>query len=67
GTSYKVAGSMWSSGYHTGVDFSAPSGTPLKALGASAVNVPARKRIPGLVKALAVAYLTARQPFPTVA
>ncbi|MEU2786596.1 LysM peptidoglycan-binding domain-containing M23 family metallopeptidase [Streptomyces sp. NPDC007110] len=37
GTSYKVAGSMWSSGYHTGVDFSAPSGTPLKAVGAGTV------------------------------
>ncbi|MCF2537197.1 MULTISPECIES: LysM peptidoglycan-binding domain-containing M23 family metallopeptidase [Streptomyces] len=37
GTSYKVAGSMWSSGYHTGVDFSAPTGTPLKAVGAGTV------------------------------
>jgi len=37
GTSYKVAGSMWSSGYHTGVDFSAASGTPLKAVGAGTV------------------------------
>ncbi|MBA2950032.1 M23 family metallopeptidase [Streptomyces himalayensis] len=26
------AGSLWSSGYHTGVDFAAPTGTPLKAV-----------------------------------
>ncbi|MFE1443081.1 M23 family metallopeptidase [Streptomyces sp. NPDC058739] len=26
------AGSMWSSGYHTGLDFAAPTGTPLKAV-----------------------------------
>ncbi|MEU6664298.1 M23 family metallopeptidase [Streptomyces sp. NPDC046821] len=25
-------GSMWSSGYHTGLDFAAPTGTPLKAI-----------------------------------
>ncbi len=37
GTAYKVAGSMWSSGYHTGVDFVAPTGTPLKAVGAGTV------------------------------
>ncbi|MFE7273548.1 peptidoglycan DD-metalloendopeptidase family protein [Streptomyces sp. NPDC057623] len=37
GTAYKVAGSMWSSGYHTGVDFSAATGTPLKAVGAGTV------------------------------
>ncbi|MBG0850967.1 peptidoglycan DD-metalloendopeptidase family protein [Streptomyces spinoverrucosus] len=37
GTAYRVAGSMWSSGYHTGVDFAAPSGTPLKAVGAGTV------------------------------
>ncbi|MFE6623445.1 peptidoglycan DD-metalloendopeptidase family protein [Streptomyces sp. NPDC057740] len=37
GTGYKVAGSMWSSGYHTGVDFVAPTGTPLKAVGAGTV------------------------------
>ncbi|MBD0841230.1 LysM peptidoglycan-binding domain-containing M23 family metallopeptidase [Streptomyces sp. TRM68416] len=36
-TSYKVAGSMWSSGYHTGVDFAAPTGTSLKAVGAGTV------------------------------
>ncbi len=33
GTAYKVAGSMWSSGYHTGVDFSVGTGTSLKAVG----------------------------------
>ncbi|MFD7408499.1 peptidoglycan DD-metalloendopeptidase family protein [Streptomyces sp. NPDC059866] len=37
GTAYKVAGSMWSSGYHTGVDFATPTGTPLKAVGAGTV------------------------------
>ncbi|BFO17452.1 M23 family metallopeptidase [Streptomyces sp. KM77-8] len=37
GTAYKVAGGMWSSGYHTGVDFSIPTGTSLKAVGAGTV------------------------------
>lgn len=37
GTGYKVSGSMWSSGYHTGVDFSVPTGTSLKAVGAGTV------------------------------
>ncbi|MGW0705489.1 LysM peptidoglycan-binding domain-containing M23 family metallopeptidase [Streptomyces sp. NPDC002643] len=37
GTAYKTAGSMWSSGYHTGVDFVAPTGTSLKAIGAGTV------------------------------
>ncbi|MGW6295158.1 peptidoglycan DD-metalloendopeptidase family protein [Streptomyces sp. NPDC055058] len=37
GTGYKVAGGMWSSGYHTGVDFSIPSGTSLKAVGSGTV------------------------------
>ncbi|QOV34071.1 peptidoglycan DD-metalloendopeptidase family protein [Streptomyces ferrugineus] len=37
GTGYKVAGSMWSSGYHTGVDFAAATGTSLKAVGAGTV------------------------------
>ncbi|MFJ3139394.1 peptidoglycan DD-metalloendopeptidase family protein [Streptomyces sp. NPDC086843] len=37
GTAYKVAGGMWSSGYHTGVDFTVPTGTPLKAVGAGTV------------------------------
>ncbi|MFH9084701.1 peptidoglycan DD-metalloendopeptidase family protein [Streptomyces sp. NPDC017673] len=37
GTGYHVAGSMWSSGYHTGVDFVVPAGTPLKAVAAGTV------------------------------
>ncbi|GAA3847319.1 M23 family metallopeptidase [Streptomyces coacervatus] len=37
GTGYHVAGSMWSSGYHTGVDFVVPTGTALKAVGAGTV------------------------------
>lgn len=37
GTGYKVAGSMWSSGYHTGVDFVVPTGTSLKAIAAGTV------------------------------
>ncbi|MGW6137439.1 M23 family metallopeptidase [Streptomyces sp. NPDC055140] len=37
GTAYKTAGSMWSSGYHTGVDFVVPTGTPIKAIGAGTV------------------------------
>ncbi|WP_328836070.1 LysM peptidoglycan-binding domain-containing M23 family metallopeptidase [Streptomyces europaeiscabiei] len=37
GTAYKTAGSMWSSGYHTGVDFVAPTGTTLKSVGAGTV------------------------------
>ncbi|WP_432169295.1 M23 family metallopeptidase [Streptomyces sp. 1222.5] len=37
GTAYHTAGSMWSSGYHTGVDFVVPTGTPLKAVGAGTV------------------------------
>ncbi|MEU3463028.1 M23 family metallopeptidase [Streptomyces sp. NPDC006733] len=37
GTEYKVAGSMWSSGYHTGVDFTASTGTPVHAVGAGTV------------------------------
>jgi murein DD-endopeptidase MepM/ murein hydrolase activator NlpD len=31
-TGYKVAGSSWSSGYHTGIDFRARTGTPVKAV-----------------------------------
>ncbi|OAH14954.1 M23 family metallopeptidase [Streptomyces jeddahensis] len=29
---FGAAGSLWSSGYHTGLDFAAPTGTPLKAV-----------------------------------
>ncbi|WP_405832925.1 MULTISPECIES: peptidoglycan DD-metalloendopeptidase family protein [unclassified Streptomyces] len=36
-TQYKVAGAMWSSGYHTGVDFIASSGTTVRAVGAGTV------------------------------
>ncbi|WP_432071512.1 M23 family metallopeptidase [Streptomyces wuyuanensis] len=31
-STYGQAGSMWSSGYHTGLDFAAPTGTPVKAV-----------------------------------
>ncbi|MGW2640724.1 M23 family metallopeptidase [Streptomyces sp. NPDC001348] len=37
GTGYHVPGGMWSSGYHTGVDFVVPTGTPVKAVGAGTV------------------------------
>ena len=33
-TPYRMSGGMWSSGYHTGVDFAAATGTSLKAVGA---------------------------------
>ncbi|MGW0393304.1 LysM peptidoglycan-binding domain-containing M23 family metallopeptidase [Streptomyces sp. NPDC003042] len=36
-TPYRMGGSMWSSGYHTGVDFMASSGTTVKAVGAGTV------------------------------
>jgi murein DD-endopeptidase MepM/ murein hydrolase activator NlpD len=36
-TSYRMTGAMWSSGYHTGVDFAASSGTTVKAVGAGTV------------------------------
>ncbi len=32
------AGSMWSSGYHTGLDFAAPTGTPIKAIHSATVK-----------------------------
>ncbi|MFF3928558.1 peptidoglycan DD-metalloendopeptidase family protein [Streptomyces hirsutus] len=32
GTRFGVPGSMWSSGYHTGTDFPAPTGTPVRAV-----------------------------------
>ncbi|MFD7404548.1 M23 family metallopeptidase [Streptomyces sp. NPDC059866] len=31
-SSFGQAGALWSSGYHTGLDFAAPTGTPLKAV-----------------------------------
>ncbi|MBB1242839.1 transglycosylase family protein [Streptomyces durbertensis] len=31
-TPYRASGAMWSSGYHTGVDFSVPTGTPIKSV-----------------------------------
>ncbi|MFL4908551.1 peptidoglycan DD-metalloendopeptidase family protein [Streptomyces sp. MMS24-I2-30] len=37
GTGYHVAGGMWSSGYHTGVDFVAPTGTSVRAVAAGTV------------------------------
>ncbi|MFF3425627.1 peptidoglycan DD-metalloendopeptidase family protein [Streptomyces sp. NPDC002602] len=36
-TQYRASGAMWSSGYHTGVDFIASSGTTVKAVGAGTV------------------------------
>lgn len=38
-TAYHQAGGMWSLGFHTGVDFSAPQGTPVKAAAAGTVVV----------------------------
>ncbi|MFE9612414.1 transglycosylase family protein [Streptomyces sp. NPDC006012] len=37
GTQYHASGSHWSKGYHTGVDFPVPTGTPVKAVGAGHV------------------------------
>ncbi|MER5793606.1 transglycosylase family protein [Streptomyces sp. NPDC001980] len=37
GTGYHVSGSHWSKGYHTGVDFLAPTGTSVKAVEAGQV------------------------------
>ncbi|MEV7832101.1 M23 family metallopeptidase [Streptomyces subrutilus] len=34
---YGTAGSMWSSGHHTGLDFAAPTGTPAKAVAAGKI------------------------------
>lgn len=35
---YGDAGSMWSSGHHTGLDFAAPTGTPVKAVGGGKIT-----------------------------
>ncbi|WP_128380678.1 transglycosylase family protein [Streptomyces cavernae] len=37
GTQYRAAGSSWSKGYHTGVDFPVPTGTSVKSVGAGEV------------------------------
>lgn len=37
GTPYHQKGAAWSSGYHTGVDFAVPVGTPIKAAGPGTV------------------------------
>ena len=37
GTPYRKAGSSWSKGYHTGVDFPVPTGTSVKAVAAGKV------------------------------
>lgn len=37
GTGYHVAGSHWSKGYHTGVDFLVPTGTSVRAVAAGRV------------------------------
>lgn len=37
GTPYRAAGSSWSKGYHTGVDFPVPTGTSVKAVAAGHV------------------------------
>ncbi|MFG3497561.1 transglycosylase family protein [Streptomyces sp. NPDC047928] len=37
GTAYRTAGSGWSAGYHTGVDFPVPTGTSVKAVGSGRV------------------------------
>ncbi|MET9360162.1 M23 family metallopeptidase [Streptomyces sp. NPDC006632] len=37
-STFGEAGSMWSSGHHTGLDFAAPTGTPLKAVHSGTVK-----------------------------
>jgi murein DD-endopeptidase MepM/ murein hydrolase activator NlpD len=37
GTPYHAAGSSWSKGYHTGVDFPVPTGTSVKSVGSGSV------------------------------
>ncbi|MFH8617697.1 peptidoglycan DD-metalloendopeptidase family protein [Streptomyces sp. NPDC017979] len=36
-TSYRASGAAWSSGYHTGVDFAAPTGTGVRSIGPGTV------------------------------
>ncbi|WP_190126932.1 M23 family metallopeptidase, partial [Streptomyces inusitatus] len=36
-TAYRASGAMWSSGYHTGVDFAAPTGTAVRSVGPGTV------------------------------
>ncbi|WP_260610801.1 M23 family metallopeptidase [Streptomyces sp. WAC06614] len=37
-STYGAAGSMWSSGHHTGLDFAAPTGTPVKAVAGGTIT-----------------------------
>ncbi|MFE3600804.1 M23 family metallopeptidase [Streptomyces sp. NPDC059142] len=37
-SSFGQSGSLWSSGYHTGLDFAAPTGTPIKAVHSGTVK-----------------------------
>ncbi|MFD8939264.1 M23 family metallopeptidase [Streptomyces sp. NPDC059578] len=37
-STYGQSGAMWSSGSHTGLDFAAPTGTPLKAIGSGTIT-----------------------------
>ncbi|MFF3551846.1 peptidoglycan DD-metalloendopeptidase family protein [Streptomyces tsukubensis] len=37
GTPYRASGAMWSSGYHTGVDFAVPTGTSVRSIGPGTV------------------------------
>jgi len=39
GTSFGQAGAMWATGFHTGQDFSAPVGTPVRAATAGTVRI----------------------------
>ncbi|MYS68006.1 peptidoglycan DD-metalloendopeptidase family protein, partial [Streptomyces sp. SID5473] len=36
-TPYRASGAMWSSGYHTGVDFAVPTGTSVRSIGPGTV------------------------------